>query len=51
MTKVDPCAVRVNPYPAKLNNLNVQPLEVVSHYCDTQPQMAENYRYLFNLRL
>ena len=31
----------------KLNNLNFQPLEVVSRYRDTQLQVAENYWYLF----
>ena len=39
--------LRVNPYPAKLNNLNFHPLEVVSRY---QLQVGENYTYLFNLR-
>ena len=34
----------LHPYPAKLNNLNFQPHEVVS----PQLQMAENYWYLFN---
>ena len=29
--------------PAKLNNLNFQPLEVVSRYRDPQLQGAENY--------
>ena len=38
------------PYPAKLIYLNFQPLEVVSRYRDTQPQVVENYSYLFNLR-
>ena len=33
----------LNPYPAKLPHLNVQPLEVVSRYRDPQPQVAENY--------
>ena len=36
-----------NLYPAKLNNLNFQPLEVVSRYRDPQLQVAENYWYLF----
>ena len=39
-----------NPYPAKLVYLNFQPLEVVSRYRDPQPQVVENYSYLFNLR-
>ena len=39
-----------NPYPAELIYLNRQPLEVVSHYRDSQPQVVENYSYLFNLR-
>ena len=39
-----------NPYPAKLINLNFQPLEFVSRYRDPQPQVVENYSYLFNLR-
>ena len=37
-----------NLYPANL--VNFQPLEVVSRYRDPQPQVAENYSYLFNLR-
>ena len=36
----------INPYPAKLNNLNFQPLEFVSRYRDPQLQVAENYCYL-----
>ena len=40
-----------NPYPTKLIYLNFQPLEVVSRYRDPQPEVAENYSYLFNLRL
>ena len=39
----------INLYPAKLNNLNFHPLEVVSRYRDPQLQVAENYCYLFNL--
>ena len=38
-----------NPYPALIYS-NFQPLEVVSHYRDPQPQVFENYSYLFNLR-
>ena len=37
-------------YPAKLIYFNFQPLEVVSRYRDPQPQVLENYSYLFNLR-
>ena len=37
-----------NPYSAKINNLNFQPLEVVSRYRDPQLQVAENYSHLFN---
>ena len=37
-----------NPYPAKLMYLNLQPLEVMSRYRDPQPQVVENYSYLFN---
>ena len=33
-----------------LNNLNVYPLEVVSHYRDPQLQVGGNYSYLFDLR-
>ena len=33
----------LNPCPAKLNNLNFQPLEVVSRYRDPQLQVTENY--------
>ena len=40
----------INPYPAKLNYLNFQTLEVVSRYRDPQLQVVENYSYLFNLR-
>ena len=36
-------------YPVKLIYLNFQPLEVVSRYRDPQPQVVENYPYLFNL--
>ena len=42
-TKVDPCAVRVKPSPAKLSILNVYPLEVVSRYRDPQLQVGKNY--------
>ena len=35
----------------KLIYLNFQPLEVVSRYRDPQPQVIENYSYVFNLRL
>ena len=35
------------PYPAGLIHLNFQPLEIVSRYRDPQPQVAENYSYLF----
>ena len=28
--------------------LNFQPLDVVSRYRDPQPQVVENYSYLFN---
>ena len=37
----------VNPHPAKIINLNFQPLEVVSHFSDPQPQVVENYSHLF----
>ena len=40
----------VDPYPAKLIYLNFQPHYVVSRYRDPQPQVFENYSYLFNLR-
>ena len=39
-----------NPYSDKLIYLNFQPLDVVSHYRDPQPQVVENYLYLFNFR-
>ena len=39
-----------NPYPAKLFYLNCQPLDAVSLYRDQQPQVLENYSYLFNLK-
>ena len=32
-----------NLYPAKLNNLNFHPLEIVSRYRNPQLQVAENY--------
>ena len=38
-----------DPYPAKVNNLNFHPLEVVSRYRDPQLQVGENYADLFNL--
>ena len=37
----------INPYPAKLIYLNFQPIEVVSRYRDPQPQVVENWSYLF----
>ena len=42
----------IDHYSAKLINLNFQPLEVVSRYSDPQPQVVENYSYmyLFNFR-
>ena len=43
-------ACHVNPCPAKLIYLDFHPLEVVSRYRDPQPQVVENYSYLFNLR-
>ena len=33
----------INHFPAKLNNLNFYPLEVVSRYRDPQLQVAETY--------
>ena len=38
-----------NPCPAKLI-LNFQLLQLVSRYRDPQPEVVENYSYLFNLR-
>ena len=38
------------PYPAESIYLNFQPLEVASRCRDPQPQVVENYSYLFNLR-
>ena len=40
--------VSTNPYPANLIYLNFQPLKVVSRYRDPQPQVVENYSYVFN---
>ena len=34
---------KVNPYPAKLINLNFHSLEVVRRYRDPQLQVSENY--------
>ena len=34
---------------AKLNNFNVQLLEVVTRYRNPQPQAVENHSYLFKL--
>ena len=45
-----PDRFRVNPYPAKLIDLNFQPFEIVSRYRDPQPKLVENYSYLFKLR-
>ena len=36
--------------PAVVIYLNFQPLEMVSRYCDPQPQVIDNYLYLLNLR-
>ena len=42
---------KLYPYPAAwLIYFNFQPLEVVYRYSDPQPQVVENYSYLFNLR-
>ena len=38
-------AIHIDPYSAKLNNLNFHPLEVVSRYRDPQLQVAENINY------
>ena len=40
----------VNPLPAKLIYLNFHPLDAVSFCRDQQPQVVNNYSYLFNLR-
>ena len=37
-------------YHGKLIILNFQPLDVVSRSRDPQPQVGENFSYLFNLR-
>ena len=37
----------VSSHPDNLIYLIFQPLEVVSRYRDSQPQVAENYSYLF----
>ena len=39
----------VNPYHAKYIYLNFQPPEVVTRYRDPQPQVVENYTYLFDV--
>ena len=39
-----------NPYPANLIYLNFHPLEVVSRYRDTQPQVGGKLLYLLNMR-
>ena len=36
----------LNPYPANVIYFNFQPLEVVSRYRDSQPQVIENYSYI-----
>ena len=41
-------ALTLTSYTAELNNLIFHPLEVVSHYRDSQLQVGENYSYLFN---
>ena len=41
--------VRVDPYPANFIYLNFHPIEVVTRYRDPQPQVVENYSYVFNL--
>ena len=40
----------LNPYPANVIYFNFQPLEVVNRGSETQPQVVENYSYLFHLR-
>ena len=42
--------ILINPYPAKLIDLNFHSLEVVSRYHDPQLHVCENYSYFFNLR-
>ena len=42
--------VYIKPLLATLIYLFFHPLEVVSRYRDPQPQVVENYSYLFNLR-
>ena len=42
--------VRVNPYSAEVIYLNFQAIEVVSRCRDPQPQVLENYSYVFILR-
>ena len=39
-----------NPYPVKLIYFKFQPLEVVSRFRDSQPQVVKNVLYLFNFR-
>ena len=41
----------LNPFPAKLIYLNFHPLEVVSRYCDPQPEVAENYSCNLNTNI
>ena len=40
---------RINPWSAKLDNLNFHSLKVVSRYRDPQLQVGENNSYLCNL--
>ena len=39
--------INFNPYPAKLNNLNFHPLEVMSRCRDPQLQVSDNYYQVF----
>ena len=49
--KENVCDKFVNPLdPAQFIYLNFQPLQAVSRYRDPQPQVVENYSYLFILR-
>ena len=43
----------INPYPTKIRwffFVKFHPLDVVARYRDSQPQVVENYSYVFNLR-
>ena len=51
MSKVGCHIKKINTQTSKFNHLNFHPPKVVSRYRDPQPNVDENYLYLFNSQL